>query len=109
MFFMPQIFIPIWPWTLTPLTARVIGGWFSLPGAGGLMIAREKRWSAVRITMQGTLIYVGLLLIGVWRAWSDFDTAKPLTWAYLGMLTVSFIGIGFLYFWMGRQKQTASS
>ena len=109
MFFMPQVFIPIWPWTLTPLTARVIGGWFSLPGAGGLMIAREKRWSAVRITMQGTLIYVGLLLIGVWRAWSDFDTAKPLTWAYLGMLTVSFIGIGFLYFWMERQKQTASS
>lgn len=107
MFFFPEAFLSIWPWMLTPLTARVIGGWFSLPGAGGLMIAAERRWSAVRITLQGTLIYVGLLLIGVWRAWSDFDPGKPLTWAYLGMLLVSFFGIGALYFWMERRKPTS--
>ena len=107
MFFFPEAFLSIWPWALTPLTARVIGGWFSLPGAGGLMIAAEKRWSAVRITLQGTLIYVGLLLLGVWRAWGDFDPAKPLTWAYLGMLVISFFGIGALYFWMERRKHTS--
>lgn len=107
MFFFPEAFLSVWPWALTPLTARVIGGWFSLPGAGGLMIAAEKRWSAVRVTLQGTLIYVGLLLIGVWRAWSDFDPSKPLTWAYLGMLFISFFGIGALYFWMERRKPTS--
>lgn len=107
MFFFPESFLSIWPWSLTPLTARVIGGWFSLPGVGGLMIAVEKRWSAVRITLQGTLIYVGLLLLGVWRAWADFDPVKPLTWAYLGMLTISFLGIGILYLWMENRKQRA--
>ncbi len=105
MFFFPGSFLSIWPWSLTPLTSRVIGGWFSLPGVGGLMIAAEKRWSAVRITLQGTLIYVGLLLLGVWRAWADFDPVKPLTWAYLGMLIISFVGIGMLYLWMENRKQ----
>src|SRR5688572_4740701 len=107
MFFFPGLFLSIWPWSLTPLTARVIGGWFTLPGVGGLMIAAEKRWSAVRITLQGTLIYVGLLLLGVLRAWADFDPAKPLTWVYLGMLMISFVGIGILYLWMENRKQRA--
>jgi LytS/YehU family sensor histidine kinase len=104
MFFAPQIMIPIWPWKLTPLTSRVIGGWFALPGWGGIMIARESRWSAIRITLQGTMLYTTLLLIGVWRAWADFDTSNPLTWAYIGMLLVSTIGIGILYFVMERQR-----
>ena len=71
------------------------------------MIAAEKRWSAVRITLQGTLIYVCLLLLGVLRAWADFDLAKPLTWAYLGMPMISFVGIGILYLWMENRKQQA--
>jgi hypothetical protein len=50
---------------------------------------------------------VGLLLLGVWRAWADFDPAKPLTWAYLGMLTISFVGIGILYLWMENRKRSA--
>lgn len=47
-----------WPWSLSPLTARVMGGWFSLLGFGGLFIARERRWSAWR---------VGFVSIGAWQ------------------------------------------
>ena len=28
----PATMIDSWPWTLTPLTAQVLGGWFALPG-----------------------------------------------------------------------------
>lgn len=104
MFFFPASAVIVWPWKLTPLTSRVIGGWFSLPGVGGIMIALEKRWSAVRITLQGTLLYVSLLIIAVARAWSDFDTSNLLTWVYLGMLGASILGISFLYFSMERRK-----
>ena len=105
MFFWPEAAASIWPWSLTALTARVIGGWFALFGVGGVMIALEKRWSAARITLQGTLLYVTLVIIGVWRAWSDFDLSNALTWAYVGMLAISIVGIGFLYVWMEKRKR----
>ena len=104
MFFAPQIVVPVWPWKLTPLTSRVIGGWFALPGWGGVLIARESRWSAARITLQGTILYTSLLLIGVVRAWADFDTTNPLTWAYIGMLLTSTIGVGALYYFMEKKR-----
>jgi hypothetical protein len=103
LFFAPATMIAIWPWHLTPLTARVLGGWWALPGMGGLLIALEPRWSAVRIILQGTLLYTGLLLLGVYRAWADFDPTNPMTWVYLSILLVSLFGVGALY-WAIQQR-----
>src|SRR5437588_270570 len=33
-FLAPQLAMSIWPWTLTPLTARVLAGWLLLPAVG---------------------------------------------------------------------------
>jgi hypothetical protein len=46
LFLQPALMIRLWPWMLTPLTARVAGAMFALPGVVGLGIALEKRWSA---------------------------------------------------------------
>jgi hypothetical protein len=54
----PEQFAALWPWSLTPLTARILGGWFVLLGLGGLIISRDTRWSAWR---------VGLESIGLWH------------------------------------------
>ena len=48
--------IAVWPWTLTPLTARVAGAMFALPGLVGLGIALDRRWSAARIILQAQAI-----------------------------------------------------
>jgi hypothetical protein len=48
----PSTMIDIWPWTLTPLTAQVLGGWFVLPGVVAIMMALDGRWSAIRITLE---------------------------------------------------------
>ncbi|MCA9968970.1 MAG: hypothetical protein KC425_02085, partial [Anaerolineales bacterium] len=56
-FLAPDIFIGFWPWALTPLTARVLGGWFALMGVGGLVMARETRWSGWRIEVE-SIIFV---------------------------------------------------
>ena len=34
LFLQPDLVIRVWPWKLTPLTARVIGGLFALTGVG---------------------------------------------------------------------------
>jgi hypothetical protein len=44
-FAVPELAIRVWPWSLTPLAARVLSGWMALLGVGGLVIGRESRWS----------------------------------------------------------------
>ena len=44
LFLFPQAMIAVRPWTPTPLTARVVGVVFTLPGLVGLGIALDKRF-----------------------------------------------------------------
>ncbi len=37
LFLQPELMIRVWPWKLTPLTARVVGGLFALTGVGELV------------------------------------------------------------------------
>jgi len=73
MFINPQAIIPLWPWTLTPLTARVLGGWFGLLGVGGLYASQDPRWSAWRVPLQSITVWGILILIGVWMNPQDFS------------------------------------
>ena len=43
LFLSPQAMIAVRPWTPTPLTARIVGVVFALPGLVGLGIALDKR------------------------------------------------------------------
>ncbi len=97
MFLWPDLLIPLWPWTLTPLTARILAGWFALPGVGGLVVALEPRWSASRIALEGAIIWSALVLIGIARAWDDFDQTNPLTWVYVGAFGLTLFGISVLH------------
>ncbi len=93
----PALFIPIWPWQLSLLTARVVGGWFALPGVVALGVAADRRWSAARITLQSQMLGILLILIAVVRAWAEFDAAKVTTWVFVGGLTALLVVIGGVY------------
>lgn len=97
MFVVPDPMIVMWPWKLTPLTARVVGGWFALPGVMGLFASSDPRWSAWKVLMQSQVIAFVLILIGVVRAWDNFNTANPVTWIFVGSLVALLVGIGVLY------------
>jgi hypothetical protein len=88
LFVLPNLAVRFWPWHLTPLTAQVVGGWLAaLPGVGGLMIARDGRWSAARILVRASALWLALLILGTVRAWTDFAFRNPLgvLWA-LGLV-----------------------
>jgi hypothetical protein len=89
----PSTMIDIWPWTLTPLTAQVLGGWFALPGVVELMMAIDGRWSAIRITLHSQLIGITLILIGVARASGDFDGSNACTYLFVGGLAALLAGL----------------
>ena len=74
-FLYPEFFIRIWPWTLTPLTARVIAGWLSVIGVGAWMLASDSRWTAWRVFLESIFIGHGLVLAGAAMNPADFKTS----------------------------------
>lgn len=75
----PEVLVPTWPWTLSPLTARVMAAMFALSGLVGLGIAIDRRWSSARIIFQAQAISIILILVAIVRAqdeiaWSRWES-----------------------------------
>jgi hypothetical protein len=81
LYLFPHRAISVWPWPLTPLTARTLGAIFVL-GIAGFGAWRERRWTAARILLQVAGVMLLLILIAGLRAHREFDTGRPLTWLF---------------------------
>ncbi len=72
----------MWPWTITPLTSRVLGAVFML-GVAALGVVTDARWSAARLMLQVQVFMLTLIIIAAARAHADFDTSNAMTWLLL--------------------------
>ncbi|SDP50933.1 hypothetical protein SAMN04515671_4562 [Nakamurella panacisegetis] len=106
LFLTPRAAIAIWPWSLTELTARVMGAIFAL-GAAGLGAFTDKRWTSMRILLQVAGVMLVLIFIAAVRARSDFDTTKPLTWVFAAGFLGMAVGTAILYTRMERAARTS--
>jgi len=88
LFLLPQQAIEVWPWTLTPLTARVMGAIFAL-GLAAVGAFTERRWSAYRLMVQVEMVMLGLIVIAGVRAAGDWDPSNILTWLF----AIGFVGV----------------
>jgi hypothetical protein len=96
LFLFPHRAIDVWPWHITPLTARMLGAIFAL-GLAGLGALRERRWSAVRILLQVAGIMLILILIAGVRARGEFDRSNALTWIFAFGFGVTALLLAILY------------
>lgn len=101
-FLAPDLLIRLWPWTLSPLTARILGGWFALLAVGGITIARDSRWSAWKIGLQSIGLWHILILVGAMANLGDFPENHPFNW-YLILVFLGVAGMVGLYVMMERQ------
>jgi hypothetical protein len=106
LYLFPHKAISIWPWQLTPLTARTLGAVFALGGAG-LGAIRERRWSATRILLQVEAVMLLLILIAGLRARRNFDQRNALSWVF----AAGFIGtaVATLVLYVRMDRVTARS
>ena len=72
-FIRPDLMIASWPWDLSERGARAMAAWVALPGAAGLTLASEIRWSAWRMPMEGTGLWALLIVIALPRAFEAID------------------------------------
>lgn len=108
LFLFPSSAIAVWPWTLTPLTARTVAAFVALPGVAWLAIAADRRWSATKAVVETLALGLVLLLIAVARAWEQFDTGRPLTSAYVGGLGGTLAALAVWFGWMERRSSELS-
>jgi hypothetical protein len=104
LFVMPERAAELWPWPLTPLTARVVAGWLALLGVGALALRGERRWSAWRVPLQSVLLWQALLAVAfVWRR-EAFGPGGPLNWFTLFTIGGLIVAAGF-YLVMERRRR----
>lgn len=93
LFVRPDLMIGGWPWAVSPLTARILAGWFALFGVVNVAAVLDPRWSAARVLVRSQVLGFGLVLVGVARAWSDLDPANVLTWGVVGGMAVYLVAV----------------
>jgi hypothetical protein len=91
MFISPSTFLDLWPWALTPLSARTLAAVLCLGGAG-LGIWRDPRWSTLRRMLEVELVMVTPMLLAALRARDQLDSGKPFAWPLLAGFALLFIG-----------------
>lgn len=101
-FFYPTLFINIWPWTLTPLTARVLCGWLSVIGTGAIMISLDPRWTAWRAILEGIFLAYSLIFVAAFMNPSDFINGI-FNW-YTVLMGIMLVSILIFYFRMEKQR-----
>jgi hypothetical protein len=88
MYLSPATIIPIWPWPLTPLTARVVGAIFCL-GSAGLAVFVDARWTALKLMVQVAIVMIVLMVVAAVLAGAELKPDRPLTW----LLIAGFVGV----------------
>lgn len=106
-FLFPERLMAVWVWTLTPISARILSGWFLLLGVGGLAIAGEKRWSAWRVPLESIAIWQALVLIAALMRPEDFISGSWLNWYTVSVLAI-LGGITGIYAYMLSQPALAT-
>ena len=106
LFLQPSLLISLWPWTLTPLTARVMGAMFALPGLVGLGIAFDKRWSAATLILQSQGFSILLILIASILSSQDYNWTTWSSWIFVGGLSLMLMSIVVLLMFMKNRNST---
>lgn len=98
LFVAPVATAELWPWQLTPLTARAVGAWLFGLGVAAAHSLAENDWARVRPTAAGVLGLGIFHLIALARFGGDVDWDAASAWIYAGFL-VSVLAVGIYASW----------
>jgi hypothetical protein len=102
LFVTPQAAAQLWPWTLTPLTARAVSAWLL---ALALLLAFalwENDWDRFRPTAVSCTVLGVLQLLALARYPGEVDRGGIQSWIYL-LIVLSILAVG-LYGWRAARR-----
>ncbi|WP_374687564.1 hypothetical protein [Promineifilum sp.] len=104
LFLTPALGMDIWPWELTPLTARALGGWAVAMGALALHAAWENDWPRLPAMMAGYTVLGVLQLVNLARFAATPAWNSAAAWLYLAVIVVVTFTGG--YGWLKTRQET---
>jgi hypothetical protein len=94
----PDVAIDAWPWTLTPLTARIVAAVVGLYGSVWLSVAIVGSRAAAQIPLQAHALGLVALLVAVGRGEEAVDWGDPLAIA-LVVVTAAMVFVSAVLSW----------
>ncbi|MGW4057017.1 hypothetical protein ACWEGE_01990 [Amycolatopsis sp. NPDC004747] len=99
LFFLPGPVGALWPWAVTPLTARTLAALYAL-GLANVLVAADARASRVRLQLEVQTVMLTLIAIAVLLRREDFTAGPAAAYAFaavvaaeLAVITGGLIGI----------------
>lgn len=102
LFLFPEATASFWPWSLTPLTARVIGGWWLSGVALQVMLSRQKTLHTAHMGLLATVLTSSLLILGALMHFNDLNGPKFSIFLYFLLNLIS--GGASAYYWIKASK-----
>ena len=105
-FFFPTLLIPVFPWQLTPLTARSLSGWLIAIGALMLTMSLENDRTRVRLATPMLILVLPALLLQMLRYAGQVDWGNGVLW--IGLILFAVVGFCGLYLARGNWRNALS-
>lgn len=103
-FILPSLLIPIFPWTLTPLTARSLCGWIMISGVLLISMLRENDKARVRLGTPFLILVLPTLLLQMSRFADQVSWASPTLW--VGLILAAVMCVCGLILAMGSWRES---
>jgi hypothetical protein len=95
----------VWPWSLTPLTARAMAAWLLGLGVVLAQAVFENAWERIQLAA-GSYVILGVLqLVAIARYSDALDWDAAAAWVYVGFLA-TVVAVGWLG-WAGSRRALA--
>jgi hypothetical protein len=98
----PGSALTVWPWTLTPLTARAIGAWLLALAVLMFHAFWEDDLARIRPVGGGLTFFAVLEIVALERYFWDINWGASGAWIYL-LFLLSLLPVG-LYAWLGPER-----
>jgi hypothetical protein len=105
-FFFPNLLIPIFPWQLTPLTARSLSGWLVAVGTLMLSMSRENDRTRSRLASPMLILILPMLLMQMARYANEVNWSSSVLW--IGLILFAVVGFCGLVIANGSWREALS-
>jgi hypothetical protein len=100
LFVAPALARDVWPWPLTPLTARMVGAWWIGVAVALVAAARSEHFGQVRVAAPAFVLFAVLQLARLAGARESLGPASPLPAV---VLLVALLVVGAWAGWAARR------
>jgi len=102
----PSLSPHLWPWALTPLTARAVGAWLVGIGIAAVQSVGENDWRRIQPATMSYATFGVLELIALARYPANVNWGSIAAWVFL-FFVVTALGAGLYGWWMATKVSRA--